>query len=98
VNIQELREYRERLERALNYCPTGSVPIAVFDRAQEAAFRADEQMHHMLPTFALLDAIDILAARLDKLERMENRFQAWVALSPSNAEYNAYLTSKEDTP
>ena len=75
MNIQELRETKIKLEHMVNYCPSDGASIAAFDRAEEAAFRADEQLRQIAPTFALLDVINELTARVERLERLTGHSQ-----------------------
>ncbi len=78
MNIQELRNTRARLEHLINYCPPDSAPDHVWARSEEAAIKADEQWHQLQPVFALLDAIDELTARLERLERLTGHYvKAW---------------------
>ena len=68
MDIQQLRDHRELLQYLANYCPPGKAHSKVFGRAEDTAIRADAKLHELAPAFALLDAIDGMAARLEQLE------------------------------
>jgi len=65
MNINELRELKVTLERRMKYCPPDDASPRVFEVAERLAISAAKQYDEMAPVFALLDAVDGLAARLD---------------------------------
>jgi hypothetical protein len=60
MNINDLRELRERLEALVDYCPPDDAPARKFVQAEKAALWAREQLDELAPVFALLDEIDSL--------------------------------------
>ena len=70
MNIQELRETKVKLEQVMNYCPPESSANHVWEAAEKRAMIAKNRLAKMETTFALLDAIDDLTARLERLERL----------------------------
>ncbi len=70
MNINELREYRDALQREIAFCPPENAPLKTWARAEAAAARAARDADDNAFVFALLDEVDALTARLDKLERL----------------------------
>jgi len=68
MNIQELRETKVKLEQAVDYCPPDTAGDIAFEFAEKRARTAANRLARLETTFALLDAIDALAARLEELE------------------------------
>ena len=79
MDLNELRETKAKLEHVVNYCP----PETASDYAWEAACISDyeweaaciaaesaaERYAELEDSFALLDAVDALTARLDQIEK-----------------------------
>ena len=76
MDIAELRELREQLEETLNYYPPDDASPRLFEIAEARAAKAEQILEALEPIFALLDAIDDLAARLERLERLTGHYQA----------------------
>lgn len=68
MNIQELRETKVKLEQAVDYCPPDTAGDIAFEFAERHVRTAVNRLAQLETTFALLDAIDALAARLEELE------------------------------
>lgn len=68
MNINDLREAKEQLERAIEYVPSDNAPIRAFEIAEMAALTAQHRYDDLAPVFALMDAIDGLTARIKSLE------------------------------
>jgi len=75
MDIDELRELREQLEEALNYCPPDNASPRLFKIAEARAEKAGKILEELEPVFALLDAIDDLAARMERLERLTGHYE-----------------------
>lgn len=86
MDIQDLRETRERLQEIVDYCPPDNASDLRWQIAIEKSDVANDQLRALDPTFALLDEIDRLAARM---EQMKKRFKAWVDTSPINKDYES---------
>lgn len=69
MNIEELRTTRKRLQRSINYCPPAGASDRQWENAQQCALTAAAELEPLRPTFALLDEIDRLAARVEWLEQ-----------------------------
>jgi peptide subunit release factor 1 (eRF1) len=67
MNINDLRELRERLEALVDYCPPDDAPARKFVQAEKAALWAREQLDELAPVFALLDELNRLSLRLELL-------------------------------
>ena len=67
MNINDLREAKQKLEQAISYAPPEGATIRVFEIAELAGMTAQHRYDDLAPVFALMDAIDDLARRVDDL-------------------------------
>jgi len=70
MNIEALREERQALQARIDYCPPENASNTRLDIAIRAGDKASDRLDDLAPTFALLDAIDELAARLDTISKI----------------------------
>lgn len=70
MDLNELREIREHLQKALNFCPSDDAPMHLFWQAERRAEWAEKTLGNLLPVFAVLDALDALSARVSWLEEL----------------------------
>ena len=97
MNLNELREIKARLEQVIDYSPPDNAPDIQWERAINRAAQAQEQLDDLAPVFALLNAMDDLAARVNRLEIGYEDEQETLA---AEAEEAAYLARFEglDSP
>jgi len=76
MNAEELRERRQQLCSAMDYCPPDSASETAWDSAINRAVNAQECYDRLAPVFALLDALDAAEARVDRLEKRVTELDA----------------------
>jgi len=69
-DIKWLRTLENFLEEMIAFCPPDDAPERLFEMAEARAEGAQERFDMLEPVFALLDAVEDLAARLERLERL----------------------------
>lgn len=85
MSIKGIRSIRKQLQEEMDYAPPDDAHDSAWDHAVLRAEKAHDRYERMGHTFALLDAIDNLSARL---KRMERRFDNWIQTHPSNEDFD----------
>ena len=70
MNIEGIRSLKQHLQEQMDYAPPDDAPDHMWDNAVLQAEKARARYDRMSDTFALLDAIDKLNARVKKIEKL----------------------------
>lgn len=75
MNLDGLRRLKEDLEYRQNYCPAPTASDFAFEWAEKAAEGAQERLNELAPVFALLEGLDDVLARVERLERLTGHYE-----------------------